>query len=415
MLIARVLQANLKINKRNLPFITAVSFVACCMFVSSMFSVDSMVFLVTRYSLIFLTIFYLYMRLAKYGSMYAEKFYKQLTVLLNIFSVLNLYQVIFHKPLLMNYMQLLEIGYNYHFGTSAYRTMSVFNHPIICGLFFIVAFFCNIYVLKTPFKHLFQCLLLINIYSTLARSAWIALAIVFVVYCLMNLKKIRPKSFDIKLTYRQIFGIYVSFVLVVAAVGFIGYHFESVYNGIISRFGDSLSSNTTDGSNLQRTMTISLIVNHMVNGDIFHLFFGYGLGKSHEFMLSHVLLIQGFGTTDNQYLSWLYEFGLLGIGGYLFFVLTICIKFLKSKRNWVTELSFLIFLAISIGLFFFEGTGWPVLLMMFSIVLSCLSLNFEIAEQRKLAESIKGKKKINNVELFKGLSDRGTVLYKVEK
>mgnify|MGYP001048775795 CR=1 FL=1 len=398
MIIINVVKANFQINKKNLPFITAIFFSMCCMLISSMFSVESMKFFITRYSLIFLTMCYLYMRVAKYGIVYLDNFYKQLTVLLNVFSVFNLYQVIFHKPLLMNYMQFLELGYNYHFGTSAYRTMSVFNHPIICGLFFIIAFFCNIYILKTPWKYLLQFLLLINIYSTLARSAWLAFAIVLIIYCVMNAKKILPKSFNVKLNFKRILGIYISCVLLIIATGFVGYHFESIYNGVISRFGDSLSSDTTDGSNLQRTMTISLIVNYMVNGDVFHLFFGYGLGKSHEFMLEHPILIEGFGTTDNQYLSWFYEFGLFGIGGYFSFILLLFIKVLKAKRNLSIELSFFSFLILSIGLFFFEGTGWPILLIMYSIALSCLSLNFRVVEQSDFNKApIQGKKELPSV------------------
>lgn len=349
-------------------------------------SFGNITFFANKYSWIFMLMFYLYFCFMERGLGYAEKLYKQLTILLNIFSVLNIYQILFHKPLLINYMKLIEVDYDfYQFGSFAYRTMSVFNHPIISGLFFVIAFLCNMYVLKTSWKYPLQALLLLNIYTSWSRSSWLALVIILVIYLLLNISKFKF-TLKLNITYRKIFNFYILLIFLSIGLIFLLANFDSLYNSIASRIGDSLSTNSTDGSNLQRTMTISLILNHMFEGDIVNLLFGYGIGSVEAFMLAHPILIEDFSTTDNQFLSWFYEFGLVGIVSYFACLIFLFISYLRNRGNWVKELSLLCLIVINIELFFFDAIGWPVVYVMF--VFATVTLAFKFKPENKQVNKI---------------------------
>ncbi|MCE4049550.1 O-antigen ligase family protein [Bacillus sp. Au-Bac7] len=375
MILIRFTQTGIKFKNLNLFF----SFTFIFGFIYLAFSaLDNSSFFIRNYLLMFLLIFYMYLMFSKEGQGYAIKTYKQLALLLNTLSVFNLYQVIFNKPLLLKFMELRTVGYNYHLGTDQYRTMSVFDHPIICGLFFVIAFLINIYVIKSPIiKYPLQFLLLLNIYSTMSRSAWIALVIVFLVYGILNFKKIFKIPKNIRLTYNQILFIYIGIIFALLGLGMLILNFNELYEAIIKRFGDSLSFNSTDGSSLQRTMTISLILEHMKNSNLVNLFFGYGSSKVGPFMVAHPITMQGFSTTDNQYLAWFFELGLIGIIAYLATLFFILKKIFNKSRNWVSELSLLCLIVISIELFFFELFEWQAVGLILAFVVSCLTFNHE--------------------------------------
>lgn len=176
LLTIHLLDKELTILKTNMWYIAFSIVGLCYLLIATLQAPRNIEMFATKYSLSFATLFYMYIKFNRKDVRFAETFFKQLTILLNICSIMNLYQVIFHKPLLLNYMNLLEVGYSYQFGTFAYRTMSVFNHPIISGLFFTIAFFCNHYVLKTKLKLPLQFLLLVNVYTSWSRSAWLIFA-----------------------------------------------------------------------------------------------------------------------------------------------------------------------------------------------------------------------------------------------
>ncbi|WP_226528052.1 O-antigen ligase family protein [Metabacillus niabensis] len=370
--------SDLRISRKNsLILIISILFILTIYLVSF----DEIAFVTKRYLILVILIFYLFFSLLRYGVGYMENFYKQLTVFLNILSVANLYQVIFRKPLLLNYMDLAEVGYNYHFGSAAYRTMSVFHHPIICGLFFIIAFLCNMYLIKSPIKYVLQVLLLLNIYTTSSRSAWLALALIIMVYILLNNKRFIFSILRPRVNYLKAINICIitSFVFL-----FLILNFDEIAKTIIDRFGDSLTKNSTDGSNLQRTLTIAMIFDHMFDNGGSILLFGHGAGTVGDFMLRNPVLIKDFGTTDNQYLSWFFEFGLVGITSYLSLVLFIIIKYFKNKnRHWTKDLSFLCFVVISFELVFFDAIGWPVVFVMLGFLIGALTIEYDENENSK--------------------------------
>jgi O-antigen ligase len=97
----------------------------------------------------------------------------------------------------------------------------------------------------------------------------------------------------------------------------------------------------------------------MFNNGISNLLFGNGCGSVKEFMMNHFVYITGFATTDNQYVSFFYEFGLIGVSLYIFIVVSSIVKFFKNNDILdISNLSILCFLSISVSMFFYESYGW---------------------------------------------------------
>ncbi|MEJ9263616.1 hypothetical protein P4517_34150, partial [Bacillus thuringiensis] len=207
----------------------------------------------------------------KNGARYGEQVFIQLTKILNVLSVLNLIQVVLHRPLLSGFFTEQMDKYQYWaYGTGDFRPVSVFGHPIVSALFFSILVICNLYILKGNLKYPLQIVALVNVYASQSRSAWIALAIIVCLYFIKNyrIKKIKR---NVRFTYSQLLKIYVSLVIVICGFGLVALSSDSIISSIIERFGDSLSGNSKDISNLQRTGTLSLINTYMFQQDMFRL------------------------------------------------------------------------------------------------------------------------------------------------
>jgi len=324
----------------------------------------------------YLTVFLTLIMILKHGINYIYQFLRQFLYTLNILSVINLYQVIFHKPILLNF--LIEKYYNFQLsaiGTTEFRTISVFGHPIVCGLFFTVAFVFNFFILQKgkPTFYIIQSILLVNIYSTHSRSAWLSLVITTLI--MLIIQKPKLNFVGIALKKKNLLFYYLAFcVSIVVFVVFMA-NFTDIKNEIIVRFGDSLSSNSKDLSNLQRTGTIKLILNNFSHSDFINQLFGNGVGMSAYFMRHHTVAIQNFLTTDNQYLTWLYEFGLFGL---LVISILLCLLFLNSIRRNKSpyqKATYYSVVVLLIEMFFFDAMGdWTDLKLFLGISVILLSV-----------------------------------------
>ncbi|OJG69930.1 hypothetical protein RV11_GL001833 [Enterococcus phoeniculicola] len=370
-ILTTIILKKIETKKKNIYLIILASFIACYTIVISTSEID---YVLKRYMIFYLVLIYCLIKFVQLDYFFAEKTYYSLSIMLNIFSVANLYQTIFKVPLLKDYMDLIETGFYYHFGESSFRTMSVFNHPIISGLFFIFLFFINFYTIKKKsIMIILQSLAILNIYTSQSRSSWLAFIFVCVLYITINKKDILKNLFKLNVPLSLHI---IRFSLLLLFIAFIFLFGESVVASVIKRFGDSLSLNSTSGSNLQRLSTMNLILNHMFSQNLIRIFLGFGGGTVSLFMLNNPILIDNFSTPDNHYLTLFYEFGIIGLLFYISLILYIIYKFYSKKnRHWTVNLSFLCFMTINFEFIFFEA--WPVVLVMLAFLIAHLLFNFK--------------------------------------
>lgn len=300
---------------------------------------------------------------ARGGRRYVGTLLGILTIFLMFINVENLIQYFNKMPPFYSRLIVSTNGsYNYAFGTETYRTMSYFGHPIPAGLFFAFSFFVFRKLKISYVGYFFQLLSLVNLYTTQSRSDWLAFAgaylLIYVFRVDIDTKKnnLIDKIFIILIT---IFGVF--------AFG------NRLLSGIVSRFGDTLTLHSTSGSNLQRTGTIQLIFQNFKESDVFLQLFGHGVKTSPAFMASHTILIPFFTTTDNQYLTFLYDFGLVGLVGFVIFYIYFLFKSRNSEYAWWGWSSVLI---VMISQFFFEAATPPIyLLLILGMIVGSSSLD----------------------------------------
>ncbi|PEO16810.1 O-antigen ligase family protein [Bacillus wiedmannii] len=379
-LILRMLTVGIKVSNEisiNKGILTFCVILLGLFLFKSIFNLNELKAFIKNYSVIYFVLIYGFLEYYRNGARYGEQFFIQLTKILNVLSVLNLIQVVLHRPLLFNLFTEQMDKYQYWaYGTSDFRPVSVFGHPIVSALFFSILVICNLYILKGNLKYPLQIVALVNVYASQSRSAWIALAIIVCLYFIKNYR-IKKINRNVRFTYSQLLKIYVSLVIVICGFGLVALSSDSIISSIIERFGDSLSGNSKDISNLQRTGTLSLINTYMFQQDMFRLLFGYGLGTVGDFMSVNTVVIRNFLTTDNMYLTFFFELGLLSLISYgLFFIIGV-IRFFLSKNYWLSELGALCFIFLSIIIFFFEGIGWGTVVTVWMFSLLTILMKFK--------------------------------------
>lgn len=333
---------------------------------------------VIRYFIIVYVPFYLtalivYLSWMKYGEKIIYQFGKHFVLLMSIFSLFNLYQVVFHRPILLNFL-----ADKYYFfqlgavGTAEFRTISVFGHPIIAGLFFVFAFAANLFFMKpSVIRTILQILLLINVYSTNSRSAWLCLAVMLL---FILIQKTKTRKTQLKLKRKHLLSLYLSFCVGLVALFALIFNMNKILSIISERFGDSLTTNSTDISNIQRTGTVDLIFRNFRESDFVHQIFGNGLATAPQFMQDHTVAISGFRTTDNQLLTWLYEFGLFGILLISLTLISIFSSYLYNRKSALTNFSILVMIVLIFEMVFFEViSGYTNLTIIAAIAMITLS------------------------------------------
>lgn len=331
------------------------------------------------YIYIVLVCFKLYL----HGEKYIRDFYKWFVVLINTFAIINLYEIVTKKSL---FYQFLEKGIYTDmtiFGTNAFRTFSIFEHPIVYGLFLVILFWCNKFIINNKLKYILQANIFVNIFFTQSRSAYIALAITLVIYYFKIIFD-KCKNYKFVTTYKKIFAfistIVISTILICIFYKDIGYILSNITDRFITATNDSYGAT----SRLQRLGTISVIIDFMQTNGVANFLFGHGFSTVQQFMLTHQIVIIGFKTTDNQYITFFYEFGFIGLLLYVLILIASIIRFFKSTNIFsMNNLSILCFWTISIAMFFFESFGWKDVFIFMIIIMV-----FICAKDNKSTENI---------------------------
>ncbi len=241
---------------------------------------------------------------------------------------------------------------NYSKNKYLFQSVSFFVHPIPFACNMTMGFWLNNYVNRNRslLKYVFAITFIGAIIFSQARSSWLALIITGALYFLADVFN--------KGGLRKIIKILVilSFALVVFM-----YLLESnetisiIYEGIILRLNSIQGSN----SETQRLGAIIFIFEKVTEAAPWNVLFGHGFGSSSEVMLSTTISISNFSAVDNQYLTILYDCGILVFGGLIItilgFIKVINVRVWNNKR--LVNVTFAI-LSYCITGFFFESIWW---------------------------------------------------------
>lgn len=315
---------------------------------------------------------------------YMITFYKYFTIIFNIFNIIDLYEAFTKTNLFFNFI-LPKMATSY--GIVGFRAYSIFLHPIVYGMMLVILFWCNKFILKNRFNKLvLQIIVIVNLFFTQARSAWIAFAVTIILYCSkVIITKIRTRiktktKTKIKIHNSKIASIKICitiFALLVITICIIIFskNIVDIWGLIYKKFITATSDSYGDVSRLQRLGTITDIEQYMFNNGSINFLFGNGFGTMTDFMKNIYVVIMNFPTSDNQYLSIFYEFGFVGLFLYITIIVSVIIKFFKNDISDINNLPILSFLIISVSMFFFESFRWTdvFILLIISMIFMCFS------------------------------------------
>lgn len=263
------------------------------------------------------------------------------------------------------------------YGSDSFRICLIFGRPILCGtmlLFLWGALYCK------PFKNstinlLAHGIFILNILMNKSRSCWIAFALMVV---LIVCKKCRKRR--VKLKYFKI--LLMLFVLVaifeILGIDVVG----TIYNSVADRIKGSLEAGT--GQIVRIENMISSFNYWFKEENYLDFLIGGGKNYSITFMNAHPVYKGNWkweGVMDNQYLSIIHDFGIVGFVIFFGIVIVAMERFIKCTSYDVFSIyANTTLLGLSICIFFYEGLNYP---LIFWAIFMTIEMS-DFAEQKGL-------------------------------
>ena len=255
-------------------------------------------------------------------------------------------------------------------GSSAARVRLIFIHPIICAVFMVFFWLCLIY---RPFRIkilniVIGVLLIVSILGTQSRSSWIAfMCVTLIAIC----KRVRKRHFTLNDICRGILLATICILLILI-------RWEKMYSAFSVWWGRwTAGLNITNAANFNRLTMIKIGINDWKEAGIISKLFGRGATYALDYLKRHT--IRGWNTAvDNQYLTILMNFGLVGEAIFTLLGIKISVLTLKTKDAHI-EFWGLVCISMFISSFFYEMLSWTMVTMLFSFAL-CM-LNKEMANR----------------------------------
>lgn len=280
-----------------------------------------------------------------------------------VMAILGCYEFVTHSAVFMKVVAVESRMYmQINIGTSSMRVRSIFLHPTICGVFMTLAWLC---VLFMPYKknwlnYLAKITIFLCLLGTQSRSNWIAFVIINLLYIWKKYKK-KGISFEKKDIVRAVILLVTTLIIAIIFNEYI----RNIYQLVINRWIAGLDSN--NAGNYNRVTMIKMGLEEWINFGIPEKIFGAGSGYAKAFLLKHP--IRGWNSAvDNQYLTVLLDFGLLGLifflclAGYIF-------RKVMVDDNEINQLCGLSLLSMFISTFFYEMFPWITVTLIFSLFL----------------------------------------------
>lgn len=282
------------------------------------------------------------------------------------------------------------LGFSGKYDSSMGRVSGLTTHPIPAAFFALVVLLLSLlfYRVRGQKKYiLYGFIALCAIILTQSRSAYLFLVIAALIYMLMQvffIKKETSKKRVVGFISLIIFGC----VLVIYSSLTKGFLYEFTF-GRFLQLGDV----ATAGSLLQRVGSMDFILNYL-GSSIFRLstWCGHGFGGLYYYLISHDIWFvkPDYYLVDNQYISFIYDIGIIGIVVLLFLTARQVVEYLDiyfKTRNANVEISIiplLMFLSILFVIFFFEFYGFPICILLFPLITAFTNVYIGKYESKEL-------------------------------
>lgn len=354
------LKISIKINKRQV--LTFVAWLVFCISYVLTSNINEALNGIIQMTMFFLIIVYGKFIADTYGELAVEKMFMGICNIIFITALYGIFEYLTSSnPLKVFFYVQKELLNN-----DNSRTMSIYLHPIYFSQVLVIGICINYFFNKSYTKKIiYYFALIFALYTTKTRGAWLAFGVLLtVVFINWIVRKHRINSMNIFLGLLSIVG------LVILNLKF------GIIANIVQRF-EELDGGASFG---QRAEAINYIMDRFNHSSILGKFIGHGvLGTYHE--LSKVTFFyQNFVATDNQWVSWIYNNGIIFVLFVIAFTIYAVKIFFETNDN-ITKFMVIIYL-VYLGLSFFVEIGSAFAGNLFLFIPIGYLLNKEIKKEK---------------------------------
>lgn len=301
-----------------------------------------------------------------YGNDYFNQFFINFIRIMLIFNIISIIELTLNTNFWVNFLPEYDRVNFIGIGREGFRIFSTFRHPIVYGNILVITIGIII-TFRMYFNKVYYyiniVLCLVNLYGTRSRSSWIAFVVLILFLLIIKIKQCTRMKKK-KLLLGSMTVILISIIM----IGIFGNEVLQILQTIIDRF--SFSDNNIE-SKTQRIGAIKNILNSF-NHNILSLFIGNGMRTTGKFMIENQVLLDGFMSVDNQYITMLYDMGIV----FLIVVILYIVNSIFSIFTYMCSkdrLPILIIVITSVNMFFYEALFWDsiIFIVMISIILNC--------------------------------------------
>ncbi|WP_034443720.1 O-antigen ligase family protein [Butyrivibrio sp. AE2032] len=255
-------------------------------------------------------------------------------------------------------------------GTEAFRSYTVFTHPIV-NSFFLLFFLSLLYYYPLKNKIFNLCVWFIALYAIIgagAKSGWLTLSGVLAIIFIKQLTQ--------KINISRFLGFFMALVFIVLLFFLLKEPFSELYFKVYRKMSAVIVSNSKDLSRKHRLLMIVRAL-YYLSKDYVCLIFGRGSYYGLQFAREHSLN-DSWAIIDNQFITYWLGTGIIGVLLFLYnLIISIGYIFRKcDKYKGMASLSLMVFY---VEIFFFEGMQWKVCCFIFMSMLFLLNKQDELS------------------------------------
>lgn len=285
---------------------------------------------------------------------------RRIGVLLGLFGII---ESIIQTPFLSYLTKQSVVVYTV---ATQYRTVLIFQHPIVCGVFLLIPL---VALIEFPFKNVWKQFLslgiiVISIILTRSRSVWITALVILAITGFKRFKltsKIAKSKVVHLLQYVFIFLVVISIFSILLKINVI----QLAMSFINSRIAGSLDAGAGQG-NIIRIETVTNSFDYWFSGNMSKFIFGMGKNYDKYFLATHPVIKWGVPWTaaiDNQYITTIHESGIIGLA-IIFSIILVTFKriitnpLFDNKKSRLKEFVNLCIINIFVTNYFYEGLNY---------------------------------------------------------
>lgn len=343
----------------------------------------------------------------EYGIGYFEKGARQLGFVLLCLGLLGIIEgIISYNPLVNVFT---HIQGSWRMGTDSYRASSIFSHPIPFAHMMLIGFAIFAHLYDGPALHKIAAFMVffLAIIESQTRSALFLFAFLVVLFgvrgALRSRNKVIPKAMVLVVCIICI----VALIVLATGVGL------PVIQGILDRVA---SLGDSDVSVTQRVGAIELVLGEIVVRGPIELLVGNGLAASNELINSTTISIGNFNTVDNNWLTVLFDLGVITFVAMVLLAIRGVYCFIFSQ-NRIEACYGCVVTISSLYMFFYSFTMWKctvfILLLSYYVICSYGGNQTKLPEDNKLhisraADSLERQAAYPRRDSEKPISPKGT-------